>query len=165
MSISIPDITSSVIIVFTIQGVKKPIYGALVVCHASNVLRPMKIPMTGTTQARRATGIGASSARCPRIYKLRRKSMMCAPPRALHLVCRLVDVTRTKAHDPLQGLVLTAIDRKDRDDSWMGRMFGMFELHLQIGGRPVTEDKMAFQEPIDDDDATIDEEDGSEEDE
>uniref|UniRef100_M1DA89 Putative plant transposon protein domain-containing protein n=1 Tax=Solanum tuberosum TaxID=4113 RepID=M1DA89_SOLTU len=49
-------------------------------------------------------------------------------PRAPHLVCHLVDVTRTKAHDPSQGLVLTAIDRQARDDSWMGRMFGMAEL-------------------------------------
>uniref|UniRef100_M1DUF4 Uncharacterized protein n=1 Tax=Solanum tuberosum TaxID=4113 RepID=M1DUF4_SOLTU len=106
---------------------------------------------------------------------------MCAP----HLVCRLVDVTRTKGHDPSQGPVLTAIYRKSRDNSWMGRMFGMVELQLRIGGRQVTEDEMAtlvepypltdsamymcrmgpaFQEPIDDD-ATDDEEDGSEEDE
>ncbi|KAH0767859.1 hypothetical protein KY285_003730 [Solanum tuberosum] len=106
------------------------------------------------------------------------------PPRAPHLVCRLVDVTRTKAHDPSQGLVLTAIDRQARDDSWMGRMFGMVELQLRIGGRPVTEDKMAtlaehypltdsamylcwigpaFQERIDDDDTTADE-DGSDKD-
>ncbi|KAH0757461.1 hypothetical protein KY290_020954 [Solanum tuberosum] len=68
----------------------------------------------------------------------------------------------------------------------MGRMFGMAELQLWIGGRPVTEDEMetlaerypltdsamhmcrmgpAFQEPIDDNAATADEEDGSEEDE
>ncbi|KAH0729564.1 hypothetical protein KY290_000694 [Solanum tuberosum] len=108
------------------------------------------------------------------------------PLRAPHLVCRLVDVTRTKAHDPSQGPVLTIIDRQAPEDSWLGRMFGMAELQLQIGGRQVTEDEMAtlaeryllmdsamymcrmgpaFQEPIDDDDATSDEEDGSVEDE
>ncbi|KAH0765489.1 hypothetical protein KY285_001360 [Solanum tuberosum] len=107
------------------------------------------------------------------------------PPRAPHLVCHLVDVTRTKAHDPSHGPVLTAIHRQARDDSLIGRMFGMAELQLRIGGRPVTEDEMetlaehypltdramymcrmgpAFQEPIDDDDATADEKDGSEED-
>ncbi|KAG5610716.1 hypothetical protein H5410_021997 [Solanum commersonii] len=67
----------------------------------------------------------------------------------------------------------------------MGRMFGMTELQLRIGGGSVTEDEMAtlaerypltdsamymcrigpsFQEPIDDDDSTADEEDGSNED-
>uniref|UniRef100_M1DV00 Uncharacterized protein n=1 Tax=Solanum tuberosum TaxID=4113 RepID=M1DV00_SOLTU len=92
---------------------------------------------------------------------------------------------RTKAHDPSQGPVLTAINRQVCNDSWMGRLFGMAELQLRIGGRLVTEDKMAtvaehypltdsamylcrmgpaFQEPIDDDDATADEEDGSDED-
>ncbi|KAH0650410.1 hypothetical protein KY284_030322 [Solanum tuberosum] len=104
----------------------------------------------------------------------------------VHLVCHLVDVTRTKAHDPSHGPVLTVIDRQARDDSWMGRMFGMAELQLWIGGRPVTENEMetlakrypltdsamymcrmgpAFQEPIDDDDATANKEDGLEEDE
>ncbi|KAH0709064.1 hypothetical protein KY284_010491 [Solanum tuberosum] len=57
------------------------------------------------------------------------------PPRPPHLVCHLVDVTRTKVHDPSQGPVLTAIDRQARDNSWMGRMFGMAELQLRIGGR------------------------------
>ncbi|KAH0679869.1 hypothetical protein KY284_020954 [Solanum tuberosum] len=63
----------------------------------------------------------------------------------------------------------------------MGRMFGLAELKLRIGGRLVTEDEMVtlverypltdsamytcqmgstFQEPIDDDDATADDEDG-----
>ncbi|KAG5576664.1 hypothetical protein H5410_056798, partial [Solanum commersonii] len=81
--------------------------------------------------------------------------------------------------------VLSVIDRQAHDDSWMGRMSGMAELQLRIGGRPVTEDKMetleeryplmdsamymcqiglAFQEAIDNDDATANEEDGSEED-
>ncbi|KAH0679801.1 hypothetical protein KY284_020886 [Solanum tuberosum] len=109
------------------------------------------------------------------------------PPRTPHLVCHLVDVTRTKAHDPSHGSVVTAIDRQTRDDSWMGRMFGMDELQLRIGSRSVTEDEKAklaesypltdsamyicrmgpdFQEPIDDDDdATADEEDGLDEDE
>uniref|UniRef100_M1DBI3 Uncharacterized protein n=1 Tax=Solanum tuberosum TaxID=4113 RepID=M1DBI3_SOLTU len=71
-------------------------------------------------------------------------------------------------------------------DCWMGRMFGMADLQLRVGGRPVSEDEMVtlaerypltdsamylcqmgptFQEPIDDDDdATVDEEDGSDED-
>lgn len=48
-----------------------------------------------------------------------------------HLVCHLVDVTRTKVNDPSQGLVLNTIDRQARDDSWMGRMFGMAEVQLQ----------------------------------
>jgi len=26
-----------------------------------------------------------------------------------------------------------------RDDSWVGRMFGMAELQLQIGGHPITD--------------------------
>ncbi|WMV41274.1 hypothetical protein MTR67_034659 [Solanum verrucosum] len=103
----------------------------------------------------------------------------------VHDVCRLVDVTRTKAHDPSQGPVLTAIDRQVCNDSWMENLFGMAELQLRIGGRPVTEDEMAtlaehypltdsamylcrigpaFQEPIDDDDDTADEENGSDED-
>uniref|UniRef100_M1DZV0 Uncharacterized protein n=1 Tax=Solanum tuberosum TaxID=4113 RepID=M1DZV0_SOLTU len=68
-----------------------------------------------------------------------------------------------------------------RDDNWMGCMYGMVELQLRIGGHPVTEEMMvtwveryplrdstmymcrmgpAFQEPIDDDDTTADEEDG-----
>ncbi|KAH0730451.1 hypothetical protein KY289_001639 [Solanum tuberosum] len=64
------------------------------------------------------------------------------PPRAHHLVCHLVDVTRTKAHDPSHEPVLTAIDRQARDDSRMGRMFGMAELQLWIDGRLVTEDEM-----------------------
>ncbi|KAH0649990.1 hypothetical protein KY284_029902 [Solanum tuberosum] len=95
-------------------------------------------------------------------------------------------ITRTKAHDPSQRPVLTVIDRQARDDSWMGRMFGMTELQLWIGGRQVTEDEIltltkryplmdsamymcwmgpAFQEPIDNDDATADKEDGSAKDE
>ncbi|KAG5619694.1 hypothetical protein H5410_004912 [Solanum commersonii] len=140
-------------------------------------------------------GLGESGASIPFdeeftgtsvLYKLRKKFMICAPPRSPHLVCRLVDVTRTKAHDPSQGPILTAIDRQARDDSWMGRMFGMAELQLRIGDRQVTEDEMAalvercpltnsvmymcqigpgFEEPIDGDDATTDEEDGSTEDE
>ncbi|KAH0725350.1 hypothetical protein KY284_001215 [Solanum tuberosum] len=98
------------------------------------------------------------------------------PPRAPHLVCHLVDVTRTKAHDLSSGPILTAIDRQARDDSWMGRMFGMVELQLRICGRPVTKDELetlaesyplthsamhmcrmvpTFQKPIDDDDALL----------
>ncbi|KAG5590026.1 hypothetical protein H5410_040540 [Solanum commersonii] len=69
-------------------------------------------------------------------------------------------------------------------DSRMGRLFGMAELQLRIGGRLMIEDEMAtlaehypltdsvmylfrmgpaFQEPIDDDDAIADAEDGSDE--
>ena len=68
----------------------------------------------------------------------------------------------------------------------MGRMFGMVKLQLCICGYPVTEEEMdtlaehyfltdsvmhmckmgpAFQEPIDDDDATVNEDDGSKDDE
>lgn len=98
---------------------------------------------------------------------------------ALHIVYHLVDVTRTKVHDPY-GPVLIVIDSQARDDSWMGHMFGMVELQLQISGRPVTEEEMdtladlylltdntiymcwmgpTLQEPIDDDDTTTDDED------
>ncbi|KAH0732934.1 hypothetical protein KY290_000675 [Solanum tuberosum] len=63
---------------------------------------------------------------------------LCAP----HLVCRLVDVTRTKAHDLSQGKVLTA-NKQAWDDSSMGRMLVMDELQLRIGVRPVTENDMA----------------------
>ncbi|KAH0636304.1 hypothetical protein KY290_036732 [Solanum tuberosum] len=108
------------------------------------------------------------------------------PPRAPHLVCHLVDVTKTKAQEASHGPVLSTADRQAHDDSWMGRMYGMAELQLQIGGRSVTKEDMAtltkcypltdsaifmcrmgpaFQEPIDDDDATEDEDDKSEEDE
>ncbi|KAG5630289.1 hypothetical protein H5410_002006 [Solanum commersonii] len=103
---------------------------------------------------------------------------MCAPLYAPHLVYRLVDVTRTKTHDPSQGPMLTIVDRQAHDDSWIGRIFGMAELQLRLGGRLVTKDEMAtlakcypltdsglymcrmgpsFQEPIDD--ATTDEKD------
>ncbi|KAH0764860.1 hypothetical protein KY285_000731 [Solanum tuberosum] len=106
--------------------------------------------------------------------------MMCAPFHTPHLVCRLADVTRTKAHNPSQGPVLTIVDRQAHDDSWIGCIFGMAELQLRIGGLLVTKDEMAtlaecyplkdsalcmcrmdpaFQEPIDDDDSTTDEED------
>ncbi|KAH0758051.1 hypothetical protein KY290_021544 [Solanum tuberosum] len=109
---------------------------------------------------------------------------VCAP-HAPYLVYCLVDVTRTKTHDQSQGKLLSTVDRQARDDSWMGQMFRMAELQLQIGGRPVTEDEIetsvecyllmdsamymcrmgpTFQEPLDDDDTTSDEEDGSEED-
>ncbi|KAH0679451.1 hypothetical protein KY284_020536 [Solanum tuberosum] len=108
-----------------------------------------------------------------------------SPPRAPHLVYCLVDVTRTKVHDQSQGKMLSTVDRQAHDDSWIGRMFGMAKLQLRIGGHPVTEDEIetlvecyllmdramymcwmgsTFQEPIDDDDATANEEDGSEED-
>ena len=54
----------------------------------------------------------------------------------------LVDVTRTKAHNPSHGPVLTTIDRQSRDDSCMGSMFGMAEFNCGIGGHSVTEKEM-----------------------
>ncbi|KAH0758007.1 hypothetical protein KY290_021500 [Solanum tuberosum] len=94
------------------------------------------------------------------------------------LTGKLVDVTRTKALDTSYGLVLSAQERKARDDSVIARMFGMAELQLRIRGRPVTDEEMetladrypliesaaflcrsglAFMEPLDDDEATADE--------
>lgn len=96
-----------------------------------------------------------------------------------HLVCHLVDVTKVKAPEPEQGPIMTNAVRQARDDSWMGRMFGMAEMQLRLGGRPATEEEMAalpsrypltesamhmcrvgpgFQEPLDDDEPTEDEE-------
>ncbi|KAH0773944.1 hypothetical protein KY290_011081 [Solanum tuberosum] len=70
------------------------------------------------------------------------------------------------------------MERQLRDDSVMARMFGMAELQLRIGGRPITDEDMenlvdrypltesvaslcridlAFLEPLDDDEATADE--------
>lgn len=43
------------------------------------------------------------------------------------LTCKLVDVTRSKALDTSHGLVLSAPDRKLRDDSVMSLMFRMDE--------------------------------------
>ncbi|KAG5628133.1 hypothetical protein H5410_013351 [Solanum commersonii] len=54
-------------------------------------------------------------------------------------------ITRTKVHDQSQGPVLTTIDRQAHDDSWMGAY--------------------VWNEPIDDGDATADEDDGSAKDE
>ncbi|KAG5586326.1 hypothetical protein H5410_046760 [Solanum commersonii] len=80
-------------------------------------------------------------------------------------------------HDQSQAQVSSVADRQARDDSWMGRMFGMAKLQLWIGGRPVTEDEIVklverypftysamymclmgsdFQEPIDDHDSIVD---------
>ncbi|KAH0776742.1 hypothetical protein KY290_008153 [Solanum tuberosum] len=94
------------------------------------------------------------------------------------LTSKLVDVTRTKALDISHRPVLFAQERQSRDDSVMARMFGMVELQLRIGGRPVTEDELetlvdryplidsvaflfksgpAFLEPLDDDEANTDE--------
>ncbi|KAH0633351.1 hypothetical protein KY284_036137 [Solanum tuberosum] len=91
---------------------------------------------------------------------------------------KVVDVTRTKALDASHGFVLSTQERQARDDSIMARMFGMAELQLRIGGRPVTDVEMAimaerysltesaafycktgpaFLEPLDDDEATADE--------
>ncbi|KAG5567918.1 hypothetical protein H5410_065066, partial [Solanum commersonii] len=94
------------------------------------------------------------------------------------LTSKLVDVMRTKALDTSHGPVLSAQERQACDDSFMARMFGMAELQLQIGGRPITNGEMetladhypliesatfmcrsgpAFLEPLDDDVATADE--------
>ncbi|KAH0761708.1 hypothetical protein KY290_017781 [Solanum tuberosum] len=96
----------------------------------------------------------------------------------LDLTGKLVDVMRTKALDTSHGPVLSAQERLVRDDSVMDRIFGMAELQLQIGGRPVTDVEMetivdrypltesaaalcrtgpAFLEPLDDDEATANE--------
>ncbi|KAH0669774.1 hypothetical protein KY285_023929 [Solanum tuberosum] len=101
------------------------------------------------------------------------------------LTGELVDVTRTKALDSSHGPVMSALERQARDDSVMARMFGMAELQLRIGGRPVTDADMeimaehyplsesaaflcktgpAFLEPLDDDEATADEATDDEED-
>ncbi|KAH0716680.1 hypothetical protein KY290_012943 [Solanum tuberosum] len=97
----------------------------------------------------------------------------------LDLTGKMVDVTRTKALDTSHGPVLFAPKRQARDDSIMARMFGMAELQLRIGGRPVTDAEMetmverypltesaaflcrtspAFLEPLDDDEATANKE-------
>jgi len=94
------------------------------------------------------------------------------------LTGKLVYVTQTKALDTSHGPILSAQERQARDDSVMARMFGMAELQLRIGGRPVTDAEMetmaerypltesatflcrtgpAFLEPLDDDEATADE--------
>ncbi|KAH0689616.1 hypothetical protein KY289_016974 [Solanum tuberosum] len=86
-----------------------------------------------------------------------------------------VDMT---ALDLSHGTVLSAQERQARDDSVMARIFGMAELQLRIGGRPVTDAEMetmaeryplsesaaflcktgpAFVEPLDDDEPTADE--------
>lgn len=57
-------------------------------------------------------------------------------------MCHLVHVMCTKAHDPSHETILTGIDRKARDDSLVGHMFGIAEMQLRIGGRPVTDEKM-----------------------
>ncbi|KAG5591346.1 hypothetical protein H5410_041860 [Solanum commersonii] len=92
------------------------------------------------------------------------------------LTGKLVDVTTTKELDTSHGPILSAPERQAHDDSVMARMFGMAELQLRIGGRPVTDAEMvaahyplsesaaflcktglAFLEPLDDDEVTADE--------
>lgn len=88
----------------------------------------------------------------------------------------MVDVTKTKAQDTSHGPVLSVADRQAQDDSWLGRMFSMTELHLRISGRPTIDKEMAtlakrypltdsamymwrmgsaFQEQLDDDEAMV----------
>ncbi|KAH0712076.1 hypothetical protein KY289_008035 [Solanum tuberosum] len=95
-----------------------------------------------------------------------------------NLTSKLVDVTRTKALDTSHGHILSAQEKQAHDDSVMARMFGMAELQLRIGGRPVIDEEMAtmverypltesaaflcrtspaFLEPLDDDEAIDDE--------
>ncbi|KAH0661209.1 hypothetical protein KY284_026140 [Solanum tuberosum] len=95
-----------------------------------------------------------------------------------NLMGKLVDVTRTKALDTSYGLVLSAPERHAHDYSVMAQMFGMTELQLWIGGRPITDEEMetladryiltetavflcrsgpSFMKPLDDDEATTDE--------
>ncbi|KAG5581212.1 hypothetical protein H5410_051839 [Solanum commersonii] len=95
-----------------------------------------------------------------------------------NLMGKLVDVTRTKALDTSHGPILSALERQAHDDNVMARIFGIAELPLQIGGRPVTDKEMetladrypliesaaflcrsglAFMEPLDNDEATADE--------
>ncbi|KAH0658002.1 hypothetical protein KY289_026750 [Solanum tuberosum] len=99
-------------------------------------------------------------------------------PRHPDLIGKLVDVTRAKVLDTSHGIVLSTQEQQARDDSVMDHMFGMEELQLRIGGHPITEAEMetlayhypltdsaaflcrigpAFQEPLDDDEATADE--------
>ncbi|KAH0655199.1 hypothetical protein KY285_030081 [Solanum tuberosum] len=106
--------------------------------------------------------------------------------RTPYLICNMIDVTRTKALDTSHGPVLSAQERHARDDSVMSRMFGMVELQLRIGGRPVMDNEMetlaerypltesatyicrigpAFQKPLDDEEANVDEEMDDEEEE
>ncbi|KAG5584671.1 hypothetical protein H5410_045105 [Solanum commersonii] len=94
------------------------------------------------------------------------------------LTGKIVDVTQTKALDTSHEPVLPAPERQARDDSVMARMFGIEELQLWIGGRSITDEEMenlvdcysliecaaffcmigpAFLEPLDDDEATADE--------
>ncbi|KAH0689235.1 hypothetical protein KY289_016593 [Solanum tuberosum] len=96
-----------------------------------------------------------------------------------NLTGKIVDVTRTKALDTSHGPVLSAQERQARDDSVMAMMFGMAELQLHIGGRLVTDEEMdtladrypltesatflcrtspTVLEPLDDNEATADEE-------
>ncbi|KAH0654362.1 hypothetical protein KY289_032040 [Solanum tuberosum] len=100
--------------------------------------------------------------------------------RAPYSICNMIDVTRTKALDTSHGPVLSAQEQHARDDSVMTRMFGMVELQLRIGVRPVMDNEMetlaerypltesatyicrigpAFQKPLDDDEEMDDDED------
>ncbi|KAH0676051.1 hypothetical protein KY285_023852 [Solanum tuberosum] len=105
--------------------------------------------------------------------------------RAPNLTGNMVDVTPTKVLDTSHVPILLAQERKAQDDSVMAHMFGMAELQLRIGGRPITDNEMetlakrypltesaayfcrigpAFQKPFDDDETTTDKEMDDEED-
>ncbi|KAG5610679.1 hypothetical protein H5410_021960 [Solanum commersonii] len=58
------------------------------------------------------------------------------------LIGKLVDVTHTKTLNTSHRPILSVLDRQDRDDSIMARMFGMADLQLRIRGRPITDDEM-----------------------
>ncbi|KAG5594768.1 hypothetical protein H5410_036000 [Solanum commersonii] len=106
--------------------------------------------------------------------------------RAPYLICNMIDVTWTKALDTSHRPVLSAQERHARDDIVMAHMFGMVELQLRIRGCPIMDNEMetlaerypltesatyicrigpTFQEPLDNEEANVDEEmDGEEED-
>uniref|UniRef100_M1DQQ1 Uncharacterized protein n=1 Tax=Solanum tuberosum TaxID=4113 RepID=M1DQQ1_SOLTU len=88
-------------------------------------------------------------------------------------------MTKTNVEDMSHGSILSSVDWQERDDSWMGRMLGMVELHLLISGFPLTDVEMeelveryllrdssmymfrmglTFQEPLHDDEAKVDDE-------
>ncbi|KAG5631152.1 hypothetical protein H5410_002869 [Solanum commersonii] len=59
---------------------------------------------------------GSLQTRYLRILETEEEVYEVYPSCASHLVCHLVDVTKTKAHDPSQGKVCSTTDRQARDD-------------------------------------------------
>ncbi|KAH0634866.1 hypothetical protein KY284_037652 [Solanum tuberosum] len=85
---------------------------------------------------------GSLITRFLRAKGIEEESLDMTIARAPYLVCNLVDMSHTKAQDMSHGPALSVPERQARDNSWMARMFGMLELHLQIGIRPVTDEEM-----------------------